>query len=275
VQINTPGAGNKLAATGNAPIKWASGSDPVAVNDVIMVDSELMKVNGITPVTSTTATLTVTRGYNLTTAATHNDNAAVTKYTAPPAVTATMAAGTYIIAGGGFRVCGASNLSAPNVLIYNTQDPSSHAAGTAGALDQFELNTTGSVSLGPQTSGAYKGLTIAQDPSLALDTADDCNSRDNVSTPNQTQINKYDIALISMASIGGASPPTPSGALGSISGSLYAPANRSVFADEVSGTGNLAVLTSCIVINGSNSTFAFNPSGLFGSTWNVLGPEVG
>jgi len=34
------------------------------------------------------------------------------------------------------------------------------------------------------------------------------------------------------------------------------------------------VLTSCIVINGANSTFAFNPAGLFGTGW-TLGPQAG
>src|SRR5262249_49009172 len=63
----------------------------------------------------------------------------------------TLAPGTYIMAGGGFFVCGGAALSAPNVLIYNTQDPSNTSG--AGAIDQIMLNTTGSVSLGPQTSG--------------------------------------------------------------------------------------------------------------------------
>jgi len=34
------------------------------------------------------------------------------------------------------------------------------------------------------------------------------------------------------------------------------------------------VLTSCILINGSDSTFAFDPTGLFGTGW-VLGPQAG
>ena len=42
----------------------------------------------------------------------------------------TMAPGTYVIAGGGFFVCGSSTLSAPDVLIYDTNDPS-HNTSTA------------------------------------------------------------------------------------------------------------------------------------------------
>ena len=248
------------------PIAWASGSDPVAVGDTILVDSEQMQVSAITAITTTSATLTVTRGYNSTTAATHSNGASVSKYSTPSHVDATMADGTYIIAGGGLRVCGSSTLSAPHVLIYNTQDPSNTSG--YGAFDQFELNTTGNVNIGPPVSGAYQGLTYWQDPALALDTADNCNHKNNHQQSSQAQINNYDIALESTASTG------TNGTLGSISGSIYAPANRADFVDELSGTANLAVLSSCILIDGGNSTFAFNPTGLFGTSW-VLGPQAG
>jgi hypothetical protein len=170
----------------------------------------------------------------------------------------TMAPGTYIMAGGGFFVCGSSTLSAPNVMIYNTQDPTNTAG--SGAFDQIELNTTGSVALGPQTTGSYRGLTIFQDPALILTASTvTCDSKMNYSgTPSQSYISQWDIALVSMASTGS------NGALGSVSGTIYAPANRSVFGDAVSGTANLAVLTSCMVIGGVSSTFNFQDSGLFG-----------
>jgi hypothetical protein len=174
----------------------------------------------------------------------------------------TLAPGTYIMAGGGFFVCGASTLSAPNVLIYNTQDPSNTAG--SGAIDQVELNTTGSVTLGPQTTGSYPGLTIFQDPSLGVAGGSTCDSKSNyTSAPSQTQINAWDIALMSMASTGA------NGALGSISGTIYAPAYRSMFGDSVSGTANLAVLTSCLIIDGGNSTFNFQTSGLFGVKFHM------
>ncbi|MGZ4340133.1 MAG: type IV pilus modification PilV family protein [Gaiellaceae bacterium] len=265
VSLNT-GPGGITASTTSVPVKWTTGSDPIAVNDVIQIDSEQMKVTAITPVTSTTATLTVTRAQNGTTAATHANNAAVSKAVAASNVSATLSPGIYIMAGGGFRACGASNLSAPNVLIYNTQDPTSPSGN--GALDQIELNTTGNVLLGPQADDAYEGLTIWQDSALALDTADDCNHKSNHSQSSQAQIDNYDIALESAASTGA------NGSLGSVSGSIYAPSNRADFVESLSGTANLAVLASCIMINGGNSTFAFNPSGLFGSNW-VLGPQAG
>ncbi len=260
------GAASITATATSMLVQWTSGSDPITVGDTILIDSEQMHVTAVTAVTTTSATLTVTRAYNGTTAATHSNGAAVSRYAAPSTVSATMSPGIYIMAGGGFRVCGASTLSAPNVLIYNTQDPSNTSG--YGAFDQFELDTTGSVSLGPQASGAYEGLTYWQDPSLALDTADDCNHKNNHSQSSQAQINNYDIALESTASTGA------NGTLGSISGSIYAPANRADFVDELSGTANLAVLTSCILIDGGNSTFAFNPTGLFGTNW-VLGPQAG
>ena len=49
-----------------------------------------------------------------------------------------------------------TSADAPTVLIYNTAD-----AGYA-LLDQIQLNTTGDVTLGPQDSGIYHGLTIYQ-----------------------------------------------------------------------------------------------------------------
>jgi Tfp pilus assembly protein PilX len=267
------------STTTSIPVTWSGRNtpDPVAKNDVIQIGSEQMLVTsaptGSPSGSNSFATLTVTRPYNGTSRATHSSGTTV--YQVPPLVgTAhvTLAPGTYVIAGGGLFLCGLSTLSAPNVLIYNTQDPS-HTSGS-GAIDQFEINTTGSVSLGPQTSGPYEGLTYLQDRNLAVAPNDTCvnktyfnlNSPPNL--PTQAQINEYDVALLSMASSGS------NGALGSVSGSFYGPANTTTFADSVSGTANLAVLTSCILINGGNSTFNFQPTGLFGTSW-VIGPQTG
>lgn len=272
VLVNKPSS-SLSATTTSVPVDWSGSStpDPVSTGDVIKIDNEQMLVTSA-PATNGSATLTVTRGYNGTTAATHSNNAAVTRV--PPVGTAhvTLAAGTYVIAGGGLFVCGLSTLSAPNVLIYNTQD-SSQTSGS-GAIDQFEINTTGSVSLGPQTSGPYEGLTFLQDQNLAVAPTDTCanktyfNLNPVPNLPTQAQINEYDVALLSMASSG------TNGALGSVSGSFYGPANTTTFADSVSGRANLAVLTSCILINGGNSTFDFQPTGLFGTSW-VIGPQSG
>jgi Tfp pilus assembly protein PilX len=175
----------------------------------------------------------------------------------------TMNPGVYIMAGGGFFVCGASTLSAPQVLIYDTQDPSNTSG--SGAIDQVELATTGSVSLGPQTVPPYKGLTIFEDRNLGVASGVTCDSKTHYSTsPSQAQINEWDVALLSMGSTGA------NGALGSVSGTIYAPSAHANFVDAVSGRANLAVLTSCIFIDGGTSTFDFNPDGLFGLTAELL-----
>jgi hypothetical protein len=272
VQLNYPSSSLSSAST-SVQVDWSgSGTpDPISNGDVIKIDNEQMLVTNA-PATNGSATLTVTRHYNGTSAATHSNNANVLQV--PPVSTAhvTLAAGTYVISGGGLFVCGLSTLSAPNVLIYNTQD-STQTSGS-GAIDQVEINTTGSISLGPQTLGPYEGLTFFQDPNQAVAPSDTCVNKtyfDNNPIPGvatQAQINEYDVALLSMASSGS------NGALGSVSGSFYGPADTTTFAEGVSGTANLAVLTSCILINGGNSTFAFQPTGLFGTSW-VLGPQTG
>jgi hypothetical protein len=168
----------------------------------------------------------------------------------------TLDPGIYVMAGGGFWVCGASQLHAPNVLIYNTQD-ASHLAGD-GLIDSIRLDTSGTVKLGPQTTGPYAELTIFQDRSLTVaDVVCDSKSGD---PSTAKEINEWDIGLVNMASSG------PDGPLGSISGTIYAPHKHALFADVVGGTANLAVLTGCIFIgNNADSEFAFKPSGLFGS----------
>jgi hypothetical protein len=265
--------------------------------DVIQIDSEMMLVTA----GGGTTTLTVQRAVNGTTAATHNSGKEIKKVpvstvgtaaapspceipsgtvtltpgtyyggicigapsgsacgsnvggtcttTSSATANVTLSPGTYIMAGGGFFVCGSSTLSAPNVMIYNTQDPSNTSG--SGAIDQVALNTTGSVSLGPQTSGIYRGLTVFEDTALSVAPSSNCDSKKNTST-------SWDIALQSMASTGA------NGALGSVSGTIYAAGPYAEFTDSVSGTANLAVLTSCILIAGGTSTFDFQSGGLFG-----------
>jgi hypothetical protein len=165
----------------------------------------------------------------------------------------TLADGIYVLAGGGFHVCGSSVLHAPNVVVYNTRDPA-HTAGN-GTLDQVELNTTGSVNWGPQASGLYKGLTIFQDPSIpSIKSGDSCDQH-STSAPD----GEWDIALVNMADTGA------NGKLGSISGTIYAASDHAMFGIQVGGTATLAVITDCIFIDGVTATFNFDISGgLFG-----------
>ena len=274
----------------------------IAVNDIIQIQNERMRVDAVVA-----NTLTVTRGWLGTTAVAHKAGKAgkiskviITTTSAGTAANpaacelstgtstinpgtyyggicigtmngtscdtdcdtgdadVTMNPGTYIIAGGGFWVCGDSILRAPNVMIYNTYDPSQNTG--SGAFNRLELNTSGSVTLGPQTLDSnpgtpYPGLTIFQDRTKALIDAK-CDGR---ATPAE-----WDIALVQMASVG-SDANAPNGALGSISGTIYAPHQHAVFADSVSGRANLAIFTGCIYIDGGDSTFDFKADGLFGT----------
>jgi hypothetical protein len=79
------------------------------------------------------------------------------------------------MAGGGFQVCGNITLDAPHVMIYNTNDPDpTGGATTYGKVGQVTLNTTGTVTLGPQTrvkDALYAGFTIFQDRGQVVDRA--------------------------------------------------------------------------------------------------------
>jgi hypothetical protein len=168
-----------------------------------------------------------------------------------------MAAGTYFIAGGGFKVCGSAILNAPNVMIYNTNDQV--GATVYRALGQVLLNTSGSVTLGPQTTGTYAGMTIFQNRSLVKNTSDVCDKKaKDMSTYGQANPD-WDIGFASMGSSG------VNGSLGSVTGTIYAANDRALFTDQVSGTSKIAVLTGCIYVNGATSTFDFDTSKLYGN----------
>ena len=112
------------------------------------------------------------------------------------------------------------------------------------------LNTTGSVELGPQDSGTWKGLTIFEDPTLSVKPST-CDGR--AGSPGD-----WDVALRNMGSSGA------NGALGSISGTIYAPNDYGLFGDSVSGKANLAIWAGCIYMDGGDSTFDFQDKELFG-----------
>lgn len=78
--------------------------------------------------------------------------------------------GIYIMAGGGFKVCGHATLDAPHVLIYSTNDPSASVVNAYSPIGQFEVNTAGTVTLGPQPSDQpYGGFVIWEDRSQVVD----------------------------------------------------------------------------------------------------------
>ncbi len=73
--------------------------------------------------------------------------------------TLNMAAGTYVIYGGGLTLKGSSTLNGAGVTIYNT------GAGTSGknAYGSINLTGTGGVNLSAPTAGKYAGMLIYQD----------------------------------------------------------------------------------------------------------------
>src|SRR5262249_38681707 len=120
------------------------------------------------------------------------------------------------------------------------------------------------VTLGAQTTGTYAGMTIFQNRSLVKNTTDDC---DHKSQPgaNATEGNPdWDIGLAAMASTGANGP------LGSVTGTIYAANDRPLFADEVSGTAEVAVMTGCIYVDGSTSTFDFDATKVYGNGLTFL-----
>jgi len=235
-----------VAINTSNPITFAvNSSTGIHINDVIEINSEAMTVTNVAG-----NNLTVTRGAFSTTIASHAKGAAVLQVidsTAPPPPSVTLTKGVYIMAGGGFAVCGAANVNAPDgVLIYNTQDPPPNNSGL-GALAQIDINTSGNVHLGPMRDGVYEGMTIFQDRSQTLVPGKDCNGKST--TPSQ-----WDIALQSAA------PLPQSGELGSVTGGIYAPHLRADFGDSMSGTSNLMIITSCIYINGASAHFTHDTS---------------
>ncbi len=246
----------------------------IAAGDVINIGTEDMQVTSVTNNAGGGQTLTVVRGYMTDTAVTsakgglanHASGATISKVvSSQPAVSVTLNSGIYIMASGGFYVCANGSVSAPQVLLYNTDDTVSGAE--VAKIGQIELFTLRSVTLGPQPAGLYGGLTIFQDHQNEVDTTDSCDKKSMVGS------SAWDVALVAAASTGA------NGSLGSISGSVYATdsthpgANRTDFGDGLSGTATLAVMTDCIFIDGANSTFNFDTQQgkLFGLSATLTG----
>lgn len=154
ITTTTPGTISFVARAATT----TAGGGVIATGDVIQIGGEAMTVTahsqkGANP--SQLENVTVTRPSDFTTATTHPAGAAILLIFlngTPPPPTVTLTKGVYIMAGGGFSVCGAGSVRAPNgVLIYNTVDADSPTGN--GALGQVDINTSGNVHLGPMTSG--------------------------------------------------------------------------------------------------------------------------
>jgi uncharacterized Zn finger protein len=154
-----------IAASGNDLTVTGGGGTDILEGDYVLIGTEKLKVTAVVDDTH----LTVTRGEFGTPVAAHS--AVAVKYLiGSPEVT--LADGVYIMAGGGFRVCGAATVHAPHVLIVNTTDtdPVTGVTPAGGTLDQIQINTIGDVTLGAPTGGAYAGLSIYQPVTDAMST---------------------------------------------------------------------------------------------------------
>jgi Flp pilus assembly protein TadG len=172
--------------------------------------------------------------------------------------------GIYIMAGGGFFVCGNATLDASQgVMIYNTQDSASAVGGVipnAGKLDQVRFNTNGNVTLSPLVGTEWNGFSIYQGP----DPADPSSSPQPLQMTTANCDNRpFDTTDILLQNAGNG--------LNGFSGTVYAPAQDALFNDSVSGTADLAVISGCIFIDGATSTFTFNPQDHGGSGWGLVG----
>ena len=164
--------------------------------------------------------------------------------------------GIYIMAGGGFHVCGRATLIAKGVMIYNTVDSAILDPGSntkAAELGQVKFNTNGEVFMSGVREAPYKGMTIYQGPDpnpapAAYDPITNPYKQLSTAKCDGRNVNLTDIALIHMGTNGLGNPSVPDSG---ISGTIYAPGEYALFRDTVSGTNTLAVLTGCIFIDGA------------------------
>jgi hypothetical protein len=154
----SPAQTGSIAATGNTLTITSGGGTPIKVGDYVAIDTgaaiEKMQITG-----GSGTSWTVNRPLFGTTKAAHT-NKAIQYIVGAPDVT--LPDGTYIMAGGGFFVCGAAKLTAPHVLIINTSDTDPTSGTTYDALDQIQLDTTGDITLGPPDTGPFQGLSMYQ-----------------------------------------------------------------------------------------------------------------
>jgi hypothetical protein len=160
----SPAQTGTIGAGGNNLTITAGGGTPIRIGDYIQIAAngpgtflEKMKVTG-----GSGTSWIVDRGQLGTAQTAHTTAAAITYITGSPDVT--MGDGTYIMAGGGFFVCGAAKLTGYHVLVVNTsdRDPGTGTVPAGGDLDQIQFDTNGYITMGPPDSGPYQGLSIFQ-----------------------------------------------------------------------------------------------------------------
>ena len=136
----------------------------------------------------------------------------------------TLADGIYYIGGGGFIVTGNATLNAPHVMIYNTR-----TSGRRGDFNVVSLDSSSSITLGPISSGVYKGMAIFQDRN-----------------------NDEDITI------------DPGNGINGLSGTWYAANDDASVVVTASGTANVQIVAGMINVVGADTTFQYQAGGLFG-----------
>ena len=141
--------------------------------------------------------------------------------------TFTLAAGVYVMAGGGFTFNSQAIITGSGVTIYNTSGANSGVSGCNSGYQPFNIDGQANVTLNAPTSGALEGIAIFEDR--------------NISDSRNNQI------------VGGATTV--------INGAIYLPHSPLLFSGNNSSGGYTILVADTITING-NSTINNNYSAL-------------
>lgn len=151
----------------------------------------------------------------------------------------TLAAGVYIMAGGGLSVTNSAWLTGSGVMIYNTR------ASASGSYTAVNLATTGTITLSAPGAGTYAGLLIFQDRAATTNVI--LRPGNGISGLSGT------VYAPGWNASSKADPKCPGTTANAGAASVIVGA---------SGVANLQVIAAQILICGANATFNFDSHGL-------------
>jgi Flp pilus assembly protein TadG len=153
----------------------------------------------------------------------------------------TLVAGMYLMYGGGFSVSANASINGTGVTIYSSSTMVNKRVTAAGDIS---INTTGTVTLTPPTTGSWSGMTLYMDRTSAGAITIDPTSTTQCASAN--------------------------GCIGGIAGTIYAANQDSLVTVSASGTANLQVLSGKMLItNGGTAHFTFNSAGFANSVTTI------